>query len=148
MRRQSVRQRALLVAVFRNYEPQAKARREYAVAHHAQLMLRDVDAGMRLFPHEPYRLTGWRSKSESISTLRAVGQLVDEGLLTYGPLLRNEHGRPSKSVLLTVAGYNAVLKHDRDSVSDALDSGISDYARSQVRTTIERAWEGFRKNPD
>lgn len=72
-------------------------------------MLSDVAEGKRLWPHTPYPLTGWQSKSESISTLRAVGQLVEEGLLAYGPPLSNERGRPSKTVFLTPAGYSAAL---------------------------------------
>jgi hypothetical protein len=136
MRRQSIRQRSVLAAVFRHYEPQAKARREFAVARNALLMLREVDEGKRLFPHEPYVLDDWRSKSESISTLRAVGRLVDEGLLVYGPPWRNQHGRPSKSVFLTAAGYRDVLAHDHDAVKVALDGGVHEHERRRVRSII------------
>lgn len=115
MRRQSIKQRAILAAALSHYLDQAEAdrrnsigRREHGRPLPMPYKIRDVLEGKELWQQKPFILR-FNTKSESISTLRAASRLVSEGLLSLGPPIRNRRGHPSKSFLATEAGILTAL---------------------------------------
>jgi hypothetical protein len=134
MRPQSIKQRAILAEMLAYYVAEARERKD---AGNARMMRKDVATGLRLWEHAPYLLAGWQSQSESISTLRAVDQLVSDGLLEYGWPWRNPRGKPSKTIVLTVTGYHAAIADakTRTRVSVELPAGLPH--------AVNPAWERY-----